>query len=139
MVAWGLGEGRKGPSLKGGVTQRAPPCGWIILTVGVGAGVGLGIHCCCYSVAKSCLTLCEPMDCSMPGFPVLHHLPELAQTHVHSVSDAIQPSHPLALSSSAFTLSQHQTLFPVSQLFASGGQSIGASASATVLPMNIQG
>ena len=47
------------------------------------------------SVAQSCPTLCDPMVCSMPGFPVLHHLPELAQTHVHWVSDAIQPSHPL--------------------------------------------
>ena len=50
---------------------------------------------CCCSVAQLCLTLCNPMDCSMPGFPVLHHLPELAQTHVHWVGDAIQPSHPL--------------------------------------------
>ena len=50
------------------------------------------------SVAQSCLTLCDPIDCRMPGFPVLHHLPELAQTHVHWVSDAIQPSllyHPI--------------------------------------------
>ena len=51
---------------------------------------------CCCSVAQSCLTLCDPMDCSMPGFPVLHHLPEFAQTHIHWVSDAIQPSHPLS-------------------------------------------
>ena len=47
------------------------------------------------SVAKSCLTFGEAMDCSTPGFPVLHHLPECAQTHVHWVGDAIQPSHPL--------------------------------------------
>ena len=47
------------------------------------------------SVTQSCLTLCNPMDCSMPGFFVHHQLPELAQTHVHRVSDAIQPSHPL--------------------------------------------
>ena len=53
------------------------------------------VHCCCCSVAQSCPTLCNPMDCSMPGFPVLHHLPELAQTRVHRVSDAIQPSRPL--------------------------------------------
>ena len=52
------------------------------------------------------------MDCGMPGFPVLHCLPELAQTHVHRVSDAIQPSHPLSpLSPSALNLSQHQGLF----------------------------
>ena len=50
----------------------------------------------CCSAAKSCLTLCNPMDCSMPGLPVHHHLPELAQTHVHWVGDIIQPSHPLS-------------------------------------------
>ena len=64
------------------------------------------------SVAQSCLTLCNPMDCSVPGFPVHHQLPELAQTHVHQVSDAIQPSHPLSSPSPpAFNLSQHQDLF----------------------------
>ena len=64
------------------------------------------------SVAQSCPTLCDPMDCSMPGFPVHRQLPELAQTHVHRVSDAIQPSHPLSSPSPpAFTLSQHQGLF----------------------------
>ena len=53
-----------------------------------------------------------PMDCSMPAFPILHHFPELAQTHVHLVSDAIQPSHPLSsLSPPAFNVSQHQGLF----------------------------
>ena len=52
------------------------------------------IRCCC-SVAKSCLTLCEPMDCSTPGFPVLDYLLEFAQTHVYWVGDTIQPSHPL--------------------------------------------
>ena len=64
------------------------------------------------SAPQSCLTLCDAMDCSMPGFPVLHQLPELAQTHVHWVGDAIQPSHPLLSSSPpAFNLSQHQGLF----------------------------
>ena len=53
-------------------------------------GRGVGGECCCYSAAQSCLTLCDPMDCSTPGFPTLHHLQELAQTHVHWVSDAIQ-------------------------------------------------
>ena len=48
------------------------------------------------SVGRSCPTLCDPMDCSTSGFPVLHHLPELAQTHIHQVGDAIQPSHPLS-------------------------------------------
>ena len=61
----------------------------------------------CYSVTQSCPTLCSPMDCSMPGFPVLHHLLELAQTHVHWVGDAIQPSC-LLTPSTAFSLSQHQ-------------------------------
>ena len=91
------------------------------------------------SVPKSCLTLCNPMDCSTSGFSVLRYLPELAQTHVHPVSDAIQPSHPLSPPSPpALNLSQHQS-FPMNWLFASGGQSIGASASASVLPMNSQG
>jgi len=52
-------------------------------------------HGCCYSVAKSCLTLSDPTDSSTPGFLVLHYLPEFAQTYVHWVNDAIQPSHPL--------------------------------------------
>ena len=63
------------------------------------------------SVSQSCLILCDPMDCSTPGFPVLHQLLELAQTHVHQVGDAIQPSHPLSTPSPpAFNLSQHQGL-----------------------------
>ena len=87
----------------------------------------------------SCVWLCNPMDCSMPGFPILYHLPELAQIHVHWIGDAIQPSRPLSSPfPPAFNLSQHQGLFQC-QLFASGGQRIGASASAAVLPMNIQG
>ena len=65
----------------------------------------------CCSVAQSCLTLCDLMDCSMPDFPVLPYLLELAQTHVHWVGDAIQPSHPLLSPSPAFNLSQHQGLF----------------------------
>ena len=62
------------------------------------------------SVAQLCPTLCNPMDSSTPGFLVHHQLPELAQTHVHWVSDAIQPSHPLLSSSLALNLSQHQGL-----------------------------
>ena len=54
----------------------------------------LGFFTCC-SAAQSCLTLCNPMDCSTPGFPVLHHLLEFAQTHIRWVGDAIQPSHPV--------------------------------------------
>ena len=64
------------------------------------------------SSAQSLLTLCNPMDCSTPGLPVHHQLPELAQTHVHQVGDAIQPSHPLSTPSlPALNLSQHQSLF----------------------------
>ena len=62
------------------------------------------------SVTQFCPTLCDPMDNSTPGLPVHHQLPELAQTHVHRVGDAIQPSHPLSPSSPAFSLSQHQGL-----------------------------
>ena len=73
------------------------------------------------------------------GFPVHHQLLELTQTHGHWVSDAIQPSHPLSPSSPfALSLAQHQGFFPITQLFTSGGQSIGVSASASVFPMNIQ-
>ena len=64
------------------------------------------------SVAQSCLTLCDPMDCSIPGFPVHHQHPELAQTCVYWVSDAIQPSHSLlSPSPPTFNLSQHHSLF----------------------------
>ena len=64
------------------------------------------------SVSQLCPTFCNPMDCSMPGFPVLPNLPKFAQTHGHRVSDAIQPSHSLwPPSSPAFNLSQHQGLF----------------------------
>ena len=64
------------------------------------------------SVTQSCPTLCNPMDYSTPGFPVRHQHPELAQTHVHRVDDAIQQSHPLSSPSPpAFNLSQHQGLF----------------------------
>ena len=67
---------------------------------------------CCCSVTKPHPTLCDPMDCSMPGFPVLYHLPEFAQIHVHCIRGAIQPSHPLPpLSPPALNLSRHQGLF----------------------------
>ena len=91
------------------------------------------------SITWLCPTVCNRMDCSMPDFPVHHQLLEIAQTHVHRVGDAIQPFHPLSSPSPpSFNLSQHQGLFPMSRLFASSGQSIGASASASVLLMNIQ-
>ena len=63
------------------------------------------------SVTQLCPTLCNPMDCSTPGFPVHHQLPELTQTHVHRVGDAVQPLHPLSSPSPAFNLSQNQSLF----------------------------
>ena len=84
--------------------------------------------------------LCDPMDCSRSGLSDPHHLPKFAQVHIHCISDAIQPLHPLMPSSpSTFNLSQHQGLFPVSQLFTSDDQNTGVSASASVLPMSIQG
>ena len=87
------------------------------------------------SVAQSCPTLCDPMNCSTPGLPDQHQLPDFTQTHVHRVSDAIQPSHPLfSPSPPAPNPSQHQ-----SQLFAWGAQSTGVSALASVLPMKSQG
>ena len=93
-----------------------------------------GTRCC--SVTRSCLTLCNPMDHSMKGFPVLHYLLEFAQTRGHWVNDANQPSHPVTLFScpQSFPVSGS---FLMSQLFLSSGWSIGASAS--VLPMDIQG
>ena len=82
------------------------------------------------SLPQSCPTLYYPMNCSTPGLPVHHHLREFTQIHVHRVGDAIQPSHPQSLPASES--------FPMSQLFAWGGQSIGVSALASVLPMNTQ-
>ena len=97
--------------------------------------------CCCCSITQSCPTLCDPMDCRTPGFPVLHHLPELDQTHVHWVGDAIQPSHPLLIVpfSSCLQSLPASGSFLMSWLFASRGQSIGTSVSVSVLPKNIQG
>ena len=89
------------------------------------------------SVAQLCPTLCDSMNCSVPGFPVQNQLPELAQTHVSQVDDAIQPWHGCHfIYLQSFPASGS---FPMSQFFASGGQSIGASASAPVLLINIEG
>ena len=91
------------------------------------------------SATQSCLTLCDPMDCSMPGFPVHHQLPEFAQTHAHRISDAIQSSHRLwSLSPPAFNLSQHQGLFK----WVSSSPQVAKVLEIQlhqVLPMNIQG
>ena len=80
------------------------------------------------SVAQSCPTLCDPMNRSTPGLPVHHQLPEFTQTHVHRVSDAIQPSHPIVPFSSCPQSLPASESFPMSQLFAWGGQSTGVSA-----------
>ena len=102
------------------------------------AGGESDVRCCCSSAGKLCPTLGDPMDGSTPGYSVFHCLTEFAQTHVHWFGDAIQPSHSWFSSSPSLSLSQYQS-FPMSQLFSSGGQSIGALVSASVLPMNIQG
>ena len=93
---------------------------------------------CYYLVAKSCLTFCDTMNCSMPGFPVLHCLPEFAQTFVHWIGNAIQPITSIIPLSSCPQSFPTSWSFPMSWLFASGGQNIGASASATVFPVTIQ-
>ena len=90
------------------------------------------------SVTQLCLTLCDPMDCNTPGPPVHHQLLELMQTHVHWVSDAIQPPHPVIPFSSCPQSFPASGSFQMSQLFTSGGQSTGVSASGSVLPMNTQ-
>ena len=85
------------------------------------------------SVTQSCLTLCAPVNCSTPGFPVHQQVPELAQTHVHpTISSSVVPfsSHLQSFPASGS--------FPMTQFFASGGQSIGVSDSTSVLPMNTQ-
>ena len=98
------------------------------------------LNCCCLSVVKLCPTLFDPMDCSRPGFPVLHHLPEFAQTHVYWVSDAIQPFHLLSPPSSpALSLSQHQGLSQWVDSLHQVAKVLELSASSSVLPMNIQG
>ena len=88
------------------------------------------------SVTQLCPTLCDPINCSMPGLPVHHQHPELTQTHIHWVGDAIQPSHSLSSPSPpALNLSQHQDLF---KWVSYSHQVAKVSASASVLPMNIQ-
>ena len=96
----------------------------------------LAYHCCC-SITQSCLTVCDPMDfSSTPGFPVLHYLPEFAQTLVHWVGNAIQLSHPLSPLSPPGDLAQHQGLFQWVSSLKQVAKFV-VSASASVLPMNI--
>ena len=90
------------------------------------------------SVAQSCLTLYDSMDCSKPGFPVHHQHPEPTQTHVHHVGDAIQSSHPLCPLLPLPPIFPVSRSFPMSWFFTLGGQSIGVSASTSVLSMNIE-
>ena len=90
------------------------------------------------SVAQSCPTLCDPMNHSTPGLPILHQLPEFTQTHVHWVGDAIQPSYPLSSPSPPVPNPSSIRDFPMSQIFAWGGQNIRVSASASVLPMSVK-
>ena len=91
----------------------------------------------CCLVAESCLTLWSPVDCGTSGSSVFHYLPEFDQIHVHWVDDAIKLFHPMPPSSPfVFNLSKHQSLFQW-PLFPSAGQSIGASTSTLVLPMNV--
>ena len=89
-------------------------------------------------VAQSYPILCNPIDCSTSGLPVHHQLPEFTQTHVHRVSDALQPSHPLLSLLLCPQFLPASGSFPMSQLFAWGGQSTGVSASTSVFPMNTQ-
>ena len=85
--------------------------GLLVFWGGVGFSFPFFLASCDCSATQSCLTLCDPVDRSTPGLPVHHQLPELAQTHVHRVGDAIQPSHPLSSPSPpALNLSQHQGL-----------------------------
>ena len=90
------------------------------------------------SVTQWCSTICEPVDCSMPGLPVHCQLLGVTQTHVRWVGDAIQPSHPIIPFPSCLQSFPASGSFLVSQFFESGGQSLGVLASASVLPMNIQ-
>ena len=97
------------------------------------------LTCGCCSGSQSCPTLCDPMDCSTPGFPVLHCLPEFAQTHVHWVRDTTEPSHPLSPSSSALNPSQHQDLFQWVSSSHQVAKILAFQLQASVLPVNIQG
>ena len=96
------------------------------------------LHICCCSVSQACLTLCNPIDCSMPGLSVPYHFPKFAQVHFHCIGDAIQLSHSLMPSSpSALDLSQHEGLFSESSVLTRWPK-YRVSASVSVLPTSIQ-
>ena len=111
-------------------------CDLLVAGVACVLSVVCAARCHCCSVAQSCPTPRDPMDCSTPGLPVRQQLPELAETHVHSVSGAIQPTSTVAPFSSHLQSLPASGSFPMSHFFASGGQRTGASAS--VLPVNMQ-
>ena len=103
-------------ALKSGAQDKKVSREWARGSHGKCKGLEGGTCCCCL-VTKSCLSLCNPTDCSMPGFPGLHYLPEFAQIHIQRVGDAIQPSHPLSSPSPpALHLSQHHGLSSESAL-----------------------
>ena len=96
--------------------------------------------CCCHLVAQSCLTLCDPVDWDTPGFPIFHHLLVLAQTHVHWISDAIQPCHLLSPTPSSSCLQSFSASgsFPGSQFFASGAKVLALPHQSFQWPSQIQ-
>ena len=122
-----------------GELLRSSKCKELEIVVCLASGQVPEVYC-YFSATQLSLTLWDTMACNTPGLSVPHHLPEFAQVHVHHIIDAIQPSHPLTIifsfSSQSFPASGK---FPVSWLFTSGDQNTRASASASVLPMSIQG
>ena len=105
ILEWVAIPSSKGSSYPGIEPVSLSPPGW------QAGSLPLALPCHCCSLAQSYPILCDPMDCSMPGFPVPHQPSKLAQTHVHWVNDAIQPSRPLSSPSPAFNLCKHQGLF----------------------------
>ena len=103
MFSWWLGDSEKFSQQMDSTVRGyigSSPWSLSMMTESIQISVSFGFYLpvmgiCCCSTAKPCLTLCNPADCSTPGSSVLHYRPELAQIHVHWVSDAIQPSHPL--------------------------------------------
>ena len=116
------------------------PCYQILHPIVVSVKAGGIIHTSVQfsSAAQPCPT-CDPMNRSMPGLPVHHHLPEFTQTHIHQVHDAIQPIHPGSSLLLLPLILPNIRVFPMSQLFTWGGQSTGASALVSFLPKESQG